>query len=91
VTDWQIHGIGAHVLEGLTETAENVAAGDRDRTGDIQLGKLTLPSASRSTAFISTIYVNKPFLLNNMEPLTKVHIDCGVFHILSHFSVGFGQ
>jgi hypothetical protein len=35
------HRIEEQFLESLMETAENVGAGDRDRTGDIQLGKLT--------------------------------------------------
>ena len=32
---------GAQVEDGICKTADFIGAGDRDRTGDIQLGKLT--------------------------------------------------
>ena len=49
-------------------------AGDRDRTGDIQLGKLTFPLAGLTISFQIRHLSRKPFILNSMGRLTRVHI-----------------
>jgi hypothetical protein len=50
-----------------------VGAGDRDRTGDIQLGKLTIPSAHFLISFRLSYLPRKRFILIDMLDLHASH------------------
>jgi hypothetical protein len=53
--------------------AGRVGAGDRDRTGDIQLGKLTIPSAHFLISFRLSYLPRKRFILIDMLDLHASH------------------
>jgi hypothetical protein len=65
-------------------------AGDRDRTGDIQLGKVTLPFARRGKIFKNLEYAHKHPTLMEMRGWYKAHISLHL-HVLSPISVNYGQ
>ena len=65
-------------------------AGDRDRTGDIQLGKLTFPLASFSITLRIRNLSRNPFIINMMQELNRVHT-LHRLNILSCISVNSGQ
>ena len=65
-------------------------AGDRDRTGDIQLGKLTFPFARFAISYRIRHLSSNLFICNMMQDDNRVHT-LHSLHILSHISVDFGQ
>ena len=65
-------------------------AGDRDRTGDIQLGKLTFPLVHFSISPRITYLSGNSFIFNMMRWLHKAHI-LHRLHILSCISEDSGQ
>ena len=69
---------------------QNSGAGDRDRTGDIQLGKLTFPKVARSKILkILSLRVSILFVIQ-MQWTHKTHM-LPILHIRSPVAIDFGQ